>query len=349
MKLEKSVVAAIVVLVALAAMASGYYGYEKWLETQPSKLEKKDFAEIYYIGYFENGSVFASSFQGNATKDTSFDEDVYNLTPLKLYFEEGFPTEYPEGWGYGDLGAILGWRIDEIEGLYEGMRGMKEDEEKVIGPLPPEKGFGRAVVENLEFTTNILTETEETFIVRNITEAGVNVTWVPEVGKKFTLLSSWGVDIIEHPHSLWENATEVISFNDTHAKVRTTPDETEKLTLYPFWENKTEAIVNETAISLTTTPDVGFNFTGPYGERYTVEYVTEDTINISILYGNQTFYSDINRTITFNRTVELSRLFNNIPWGYLEDDFEELGYSFHELAGNTLYYRVKVLHIYKVS
>ncbi len=348
MKLEKSVVAAIVVLVALAAMASGYYGYEKWLETQPSKLEKKDFAEIYYIGYFENGSVFASSFQENATKDTPFDEGVYNLTSLKLYFEEGYPSEYPEGWDYGDLGAIRGWKIDKIEGLYEGMRGMKEDEERVIGPLPPEKGFGRAVVENLEFTTNILTGIEETFIVRNITEAEVDVAWVPEVGKKFTMPSVWGDDIIDYPYWLWENATEILSFNDTYVQVKTTPGEMENLTLYSFWENKTKAIVNETTITLITTPDVGSNFTYYY-YIVTVEAVTEDKINVSIASVNETTYWDFNRTIRFNKTTELSRLFNDIPWEYLENDFEELGYSFHELAGNTLYYRVKVLHIYKVS
>lgn len=61
MKLEKSVIVAIIALVLLAGAASGYYGYEIWKEHQPLKVEKGDFVEFYYIGYFENGSIFDSS------------------------------------------------------------------------------------------------------------------------------------------------------------------------------------------------------------------------------------------------------------------------------------------------
>ncbi|KAA0002291.1 MAG: FKBP-type peptidyl-prolyl cis-trans isomerase [Thermoplasmata archaeon] len=340
MKLERSVVVAIVALVAIVATASGYYGYEEWLERQPPKVQKGDFVEAYYIGYLENGSIFVSSFEENVTKDTPFNESKYNLTVLKIYIGDGIPKRYPEGWGAG--------RYSVVKGLWKGLLGMKEGEEKIIGPIPPEDGYGKKVEKNVEFTTSVITKTEEHFIVTNVTDTGMEIKWIPEVGEKFTFMPSfWGMDPNENPHWFWENATEVISFNETHVVVETTPDKTENLTLYPFWENKTKAIVNDTSITLITTPEVGYNFTYFY-YIITVENVTEDKINISLTYGNHTEYQEMNRTITFNRSVELPRIIN-ISKEYLLNDFEELGYSFHELAGETLYYRIKVLKIYKMS
>ncbi|MEM2583660.1 MAG: right-handed parallel beta-helix repeat-containing protein, partial [Candidatus Thermoplasmatota archaeon] len=66
-------------------------------------LNEGDFAEIYYIGYFENGTVFASSFNTNVSYNTPFDEKNYNLTPLRIYMGN-FPEKYPEGWSYVSLG-----------------------------------------------------------------------------------------------------------------------------------------------------------------------------------------------------------------------------------------------------
>jgi hypothetical protein len=80
-----------------------------------------------------------------------------------------------------------------------------------------------------------------------------------------------------------------------------------------------------------------------------VEDVTDTAINISFASGNETAYQELNRTITFNKTTELTRLFYDVPLEYIEDDIEELGYSFHELAGTTLYFRVKLLQIHRVS
>jgi len=306
MKLEKSVVMAIVALVAIVATASAYYEYDQWLEKQPLEVKKGDFVEAYYIGYLENGSVFASSFNENVTKDTPFNESMYNLTVLKVYIGDGIPKKYPEGWGAG--------RYSVIEGLWKGLLGMKEGEERIVGPIPPEKAYGKKVEPGIEFS----------------------LKWLPEVGEKFTFMPSfWGMDPNANPHWFWENATEVISFNDTDVVVKTTPDKTENLTLYPFWENKTKAIVNDTTITLITTPEVGSNFTYFY-YIVTVENVTKDKINISFTSGNKTIYQEMNRTITFNRTVEIPRIIS-VPKGYLTNDLE------------NLYYRVKILKIYKVS
>jgi len=340
MKLEKSVVMAIVALVAIVATASAYYEYDQWLEKQPLEVKKGDFVEAYYIGYLENGSVFASSFNENVTKDTPFNESMYNLTVLKVYIGDGIPKKYPEGWGAG--------RYSVIEGLWKGLLGMKEGEERIVGPIPPEKAYGKKVEPGIEFTTKAITKTEENFIITGVNNSSISLKWLPEVGEKFTFMPSfWGMDPNANPHWFWENATEVISFNDTDVVVKTTPDKTENLTLYPFWENKTKAIVNDATITLITTPEVGSNFTYFY-YIVTVENVTKDKINISFTSGNKTIYQEMNRTITFNRTVEIPRVIS-VPKGYLTNDLENLGYSFDKLAGKTLYYRVKILKIYKVS
>lgn len=340
MKLEKSVILAIVVLVAIAAAASGYYGYEMWKEKQPLKVEKGDFAEIYYIGYLENGSIFDSSFgDENITKDTPFDESNYSLTPLKVYVSDGAPSKYPDGWIAGNYNVV--------KGLWEGMIGMGEGDEKTLA-IPPENAYGMPVKEGVVFLTNF-TGVPLKFMITavNMTNVTLNMKWMPEIGENFTMPMYWYGSYLPYPYWVWKNATQVISFNETNATIDTIPNKLDNLTLYPFWENKTTASFNNTTISLITTPDIGSNFTY-YGYTYTVENVTDDKINISITYGNKTYYQEVNKTLTFNRTFSVTRIFDDIPGDYLKKDLENDGYSFNELAGKTLYYKIKVLHIYKV-
>jgi len=89
------------------------------------------------------------------------------------------------------------------------------------------------------------------------------------------------------------------------------------------------------------------NFTY-YGYTYTVENVTDDTINISVTSGNETQYVDVEKNLTFNRTFNVTRMFEEIPQDYLKDDLEASGYTFSPMAGKTVYFKVKVLHIYRV-
>ena len=79
----KEVMKGIAALVAIIAITGGIYAYEL---LSMNILREGDFAEIYYIGYFENGTVFASSFEENISYDTPFDSKNYNLTPLKILF-----------------------------------------------------------------------------------------------------------------------------------------------------------------------------------------------------------------------------------------------------------------------
>ncbi|MDD3493819.1 MAG: FKBP-type peptidyl-prolyl cis-trans isomerase [Candidatus Thermoplasmatota archaeon] len=350
MKLEKPVLLAIVALVTVAAAASGYYGYELWKEGQPLEVKTGDFVEMYYIGYLENETVFASSFsdQTDVTVDTPFHENATNatLTLFKAYVGEGLPSRYPPGWTSSSLGRIVGARLGDLPGLRKGLLGMREGQEKTIGPLSPENAYGLPVEEGITFTTDFAGVDQE-FMILNVTDGNLTLTWMPVIGEKFTLPMFWGEEPIPNPYWVWSNATEVTNMTETEATILTTPNRLSDLTLYPFWENTTEATYNETTISLTTTPEVGLNFTY-YGAVYTVENVTADIINISIQYGNQTYYQDVNRTMSFPRTMTITRIFEDIPQQQLQQDLQAAGYSTGEMAGKTVYFRVHLVNIHRL-
>jgi FKBP-type peptidyl-prolyl cis-trans isomerase 2 len=347
MKFDRTVLLAIVALVAIAAAASAYYGYDMWKESQPLKLKEKDFLEMYYLGYFENETVFASSFDEtlNITFDMPFNPDD-NLTALKAYVGDDLPIRYPAGWTSSSLGRIADVKVGDIPGLAEALLGLQEGDEETIGPLSPEEAFGRPVEENIIFTSDFAGVNQE-FKIINISAENLTLQWIPEMGVKFTLPMFWGEQPIANPYWVWENATEVIDMDESNATILTTPTELDDLTLYPFWEEVSNASYNETTIWITTTPVIGYNFTY-YGAIYSVEDVTEDTINISISYGNETYYQDVNRTMSFDRTMELNRIFDGILQDYLQQDLVRAGYSTSKMAGKIIYFRVKILTIYDI-
>jgi FKBP-type peptidyl-prolyl cis-trans isomerase 2 len=345
MKLDKTVLLAIGILVAIAAATSAYYGYDIWQESRPLEIGEDDFVEMYYIGYYENETIFASSFNEtvNITIDTPFTSND-NLTALKAYLGADSPVRYPAGWTSSSLGRIAGTKVGDIPGLRDALLGLGEGDEKTIGPLPPEEAFGLPVKENITFTSDFAGVSQE-FKILNISDSNLSLQWVPELGMPFTLPMFWGEEPIENPYWIWENATEVIDMNETRATILTTPNVLDNLTLYPFWEEVSNASFNETTIWVTTTPEIGNNFTY-YGATYTVEDVTETTINISITYGNETYYQDVNRTYSFNRTMTLDRMFEGILQDYIQQDLLAAGYSIGEMAGETVSFRVKILSIY---
>ena len=104
----KEMTKGIIALTIILVVVSGVFIYEK-IET--GVLRKGDFGELGYIGYYENKTVFSSSFKENVSYNISFETTKYNLTALKLYVGEDIPDEYPEGWVYGDLDEINGLKI----------------------------------------------------------------------------------------------------------------------------------------------------------------------------------------------------------------------------------------------
>jgi len=354
MKLDKPVIAAIVALVAIAAAASGYYGYELWKEQQPDTICEGDFVEFYYIGYYENETVFASSFTAdNVSANASFDSGD-ELTSLKAYLGKQKPaaSKYPANWSAADLGTVMGARVYDLPGLYNGLMDMEEGDVAVIGPIPPGEAYGRSVQEAVDNQTLIRSNftgiPHQQIVLSNLTEYNVTVTWMPEEDATFTMPMYWGQTPVENPYWIWKNASAVVSYNDTHAAVKTTPNMLHNLTIPPFWENATEVVgVNDTSVTLAFEPEVGDSFSY-YGQTVVVENVTETTINISVSYGNQTQYTEMNKTLPwmqFNLTTHLPRVFENTPQDYIKSDVLRAGYTFSGMAGKTVYFKVKILQV----
>ena len=345
MKLEKSVVLALVILVSMAGFSSGLYLFHVWESLQDPVVSQGDFVELYYIGYLSNGTVFDSSIQDtvNVTPDMSLDEPQnYTLEPLKAYIGDDTPSTYPEGWSQGNY--------DLVEGLWKGLRDMEEGDTKIIGPISPSEGYGNPVSDNISFRTASLTGIEMPFQIVNFSDDVANLVWAPMIGEIFTMPQYWGVSPVETPHWLWENATEVIFLNESTVVVETTPNKLASLTYFPIdiFENTSVASYDEDTITITTTPEEGAS-TEFYGATITVEKVSQDILNISIIYAGNITYEKMPRHETFNRTLELSRLFEGIPLYYLEDDLSDAGYSTHELAGQILYFKAKIVAIYEVN
>jgi len=350
----KEITKGIIALVIIICVAAGVYAYDLWQENKPLTLKEGDFAEIYYIAYLENGSVISSSFIGNVTYNASF-EGNYTILPLKIYFGNDYPKTYPQGWSYSDIGTIEGVRIPDIKGLYNAMLGMKEGEEKNV-TLSPEEAFGKAIYEGLKFNTSEILGFSTQFEVFSIQNGSLNLKWLPLIGENITVPQYWYYDwhaqpIITPPYWIWDNATKVVSFNNTSVILKTTPNKLDGITLYPWWQNMSNASYDDKKIYITTTPPLGnFTITTSYGSVYgRVINLTKDKINVVVSYGgNETTY-ELNRTEVFNRSIELPILFKNVPNIYVEEDLKKDGYSFHELSGKKMNFRIKLIKIYRVS
>ncbi len=360
----KEVAKGIVALVIIVAVTGGIYAYEvaegkgidemfkEWWEkvTEKKVLGEGDFAEIYYIGYFENKTVFASSFEGNVTYDTPFDENAYNLTPLKIYLGKDFPKKYPNGWSYGDIGRIEGMKVSDIPGLYEALKGMKKGSEKTI-ELEPDEAFGLPVENGTVFNTSLIFGFDAKFEVVAVRETTIDIKWLPYKGQIISMPQYWYDFPVYQPYWLWENATEVISFNESYVTLKTTPNQLENLTLYTWWEGASNVSFNDTKIWITTTPPLGdFVIQTPYGSiNGKVLNITEDRISVEYGVENESIVVEINRTEVFNRSIELPIIFEGIQKIYMDDDLKKEGYSFHELAGKKVFFRVKLLRIHNPS
>ncbi len=362
MKLDKSVIAAVIALVAIAAAVSAYYGYDLWQEQQPDTVGEGDFVELYYIGYYENGTVFSSSFTGeNISADASFDA-ADGLTPFRAYMGMQRPSAgaYPKNWTAADLDTLQGARLYDIPGLYDRLVGMKEGDVEVIGPLPPEDAYGYSVRQAADngtvITGNFTGIPGQHVKIRNASEGNISLECMMEVGQTFTMPYNWfTTSAVQHPLWLWENATEVVAVNETHITTKTTPNKLENLTLVipsyvgkiSYWDNATDVVnLTDTSVTLALNPEVG-DSTSIAGQVLTVENISGDTINVSISSGNgQKRYTELNRTLPpFNLTVSLPRVITGMPRQYIEGALTDAGYSFSDMAGTTVSFKVKIRRV----
>ncbi len=377
MQSEKIAVIALVVIIvgALSVYLLATYGEDIFSnlfgeneESEPGTIALGDCADVNYIGrHASNGTVFDSSY-----------EDAENKTggiPLQMFISINSSETSPK---YGYMGII--------EGLAEGLVGLKENDTATIGPIPPEKAYGakKLGIGDTFSTINLALEMNQTVQVTDLTSDFISLKWINvETLGKFTMpqmilknLSSMDQSemiVIPPPHSIWENSTEIINITDETVTVKTTPTASENLseTLKPIqygvtdimfiFPDATTATWNETTITITSSPEIGksYQYSQDTGMGYvmnmtfTIESIVNDTINISVIYedSEEKIYQEVNITLEFNRTFTMPRLYNNIPLMYQEylfaEDLQREGYSLHDLAGDSLIFDVEIVKVYK--
>jgi FKBP-type peptidyl-prolyl cis-trans isomerase 2 len=364
------IIGALSVLLLLQTDAEGKTLFDKIVENiivEEKTIELGDLADINYIGrYASNNSVFDSSYEDV--------ENKLNDTPLKVFISKNKSELPPTGYE--------GYSSDIIDGLLEGLIGLKEGVTTTIGPIPPSKAYGNNKLEigdSFE-TGNLAMILNKTVEVTNHTGSAIELKWInienfgkfsmPQlILKDLTSMDPSKMVIYPPPYYLWENSTEIIDITNETVTVFTSPTKSENISgnitgiqyeeeamfIFP---DATTAEWDNTTITLTSSPKIGDEYVlfqeSPYGSinlTFTVENVTDDKINVSFVYEEDKTYQESIRTITFNRTFEMPRMYS-IPMMYiylLEEDIEKGGYSLHELAGEELIFEVTVEDIYKPS
>ncbi len=335
---------------------------------EEKSIELGDLADVHYIGrYASNNAIFDSSYEDPENKTGG--------TPLKIFVNLDRSELPPEGYE--------GYSSQVIDGLLEGLVGLKEGVTTTIGPIPPEKAYGanKLKIGDTFSTSNLAMVLNQTVQVVNLTDESISFKWINmENFGKFTMpqliikdLLSTDINemvIYPPPYYLWENSSGIINITDETATAYTTPTKSENITeaiegaqygetaifIFP---DATTAVWNDTTITLTSSPEIGKNYTltqeSPDGSIeliFTVENIINNTINVSFVYEGEKSYQESIRTLEFNRTFTMPRIYNNIPAMYMyifEEDILKAGYSTHELAGEELIFEVAIKEIYKPS
>jgi len=377
MQIEKIAVIALVIIIVgalsiflLATNSEDIFGnlFGENEKSEPLTIALGDCADVNYIGrYASNGTVFDSSYE--------YVENKTGGTPLQMFISKNLIETSPKS-GYTRV----------IEGLVDGLVGLKENDTATIGPIPPEKAYGKKLGIGDTFSTaNLALEMNQTVEVTNLDSNFISLKWInvenlgkftmPQmILKNLTSMDQNDYVIIPPPYYIWENSTEIINITDETVTVKTTPTSSENISenLKPvqigitdmifIFPDATTATWNETTITVTSSPEIGksYPFSQDTGYGYainitfTVEDINNDTINISVMYegSDEKMYQDINRTQEFNRIFTMPRLYKNIPLMYQEYIFAEdlpRGYSLNKLAGESLIFDVEIVKVYKTS
>jgi len=372
MKLDRSGVIALVVLLIIVAAASSAFLYFKYVYVPPSTenvVEKGDCVDVNYIArYASNNTVFSSSYS-----------DVKNKTgenPLKVFVsldKKAIPPANYSSYSSSPLGMIEGFIPDLI--------GMKKGETKTV-VVPPDKAYGNysKLSEGDVFVTNATAPPmNQTVQVVNLTDSSISLKWMDVEGMdSFTMpqavliqnMSGMVFSPYDYlpPYYVFKNCSEIVNVTDENVTVKTTPDKTENIvdqvTLFPDGKNlglifpdASTASWNETTITITSTPVEGSIYNLSYmGINLTVivNNVTDSQMNVSVEFQGQTSpIGLINKTVSFNRTYVLPRVYKNIPMylakSILGSSLEKSGYSLNKLSGETLIFEISVKNIYKTS
>jgi len=255
-----------------------------------------------------------------------------------------------------------------IEGLLEGLVGLKEGDETTIGPIPPEKAYGfypqvgdvinitdiptgrEIQIQFVEIIENTSDRTKTLFVIRyDRYSLGENITLYPS----------------------WENATRVTKINETMIWFYTTPptDKRENFTwmikdsggtLVPYWENASSVTINDTTLVVTHNPEINatMNASIPgYYKLITIVNLTADTIYMEAVdSAGSISYMEIDRIQTIERNQSqnitethplrnMGELLKVIKLFYNPDVL----LSVDELADETLLFDVEIVNVYKTS
>lgn len=357
MEREKIALGALVIIIV--AVLSFYLlsseGLLDDLFSETETIEMGDCADVTYVlRYASNDTII----QENSEDD-----------PLQVFISKDQEVAPPSG--YSNYSSNL------IEGFMNEMIGLKEGQDRSF-TLSPEEAYGREPKVNDEIVFSSPGSENQTLIITQIKEnAQMPSEYVSDLGDVSTTIFalrtdiSLGQEMTVYP--TWINASVVTKVNETKAYVYTTPPEDKmnnftwiNSTLgYNYWTNSTSVIdMNDSTITLEHTPEVNDTMVKPDSTgystiTYTVENVGPNQINCS--YTNS---EDNTSYIMFDKTMEIKRnqsqsLITELPIELLQQiiQFYPIYYgvdiivpfSLSPLAGESLYYEVTVLNVYKTS
>ena len=336
-------------------------------EVKPSDdiIEYGDNVDLHYIGrYASNNTIFDSSYN-----DTN---NMAGGSPLKVFVTLNNSEISPKS-GYSTV----------IEGFAEGLIGLKENQTKTIGPIPPEKAYGvRPIVGDILDLTELIGTTQTYKIVTIKEDVEMPEELVPYFGRANTTLyvlkEDWHyigeVLDLTSIYLSWENSSVVTKINDTKLWMYTTP--TNELGEYFTWKyldiNTGSEItypidssyisdINDDQIVINHDIQVGsiinVSYGGFYSMDYIVENITDESINASytdpstgdIQYINYDAQNIIERNETQNITMEIPEEYLEIILQQLRLSLDDFELSLDKLSGESLIFEVKIIKIYKTS
>lgn len=375
MRSEKLAIIALIIIVAGAlsvylVSSNTDYIYENLFGKPVSKpsnetIEFGDNVDLNYIGrYASNNSIFDSSYNDTINKTGG--------SPLKVFVTLNNSEVSPLS-GYNNV----------IEGFAEGLIGLKENESKIIGPIPPEKAYGiKPVIGDILDLTDLIGVTQIYKIVNIIKNAEMPEELIPYFGMDntnlYVLKEDWHyvgeVLNITSIYLSWEDSSVVTKINDTKLWMYTTP--TNDVGEYFTWKyldmNTGSEITFPEGTSVITEMDddniiishqpeinsiINVSYGGFYYMDYIIENISENIINASytdpssgdIQYMNFDKNQDIIRNETQNITMEIPEEYLEIILEQLRMSLDDFDLSLGNLAGESLIFEVEIIKIYKNS
>lgn len=375
MRSEKLAIIALIIIVAGAlsvylVSSNMDYIYENLFGkpvSEPSNetIEFGDNVDLNYIGrYASNNSIFDSSYNDTINKTGG--------SPLKVFVTLNNSEVSPLS-GYNNV----------IEGFAEGLIGLKENESKIIGPIPPEKAYGiKPVIGDILDLTDLIGVTQVYKIVNIIENAEMPEELIPYFGMDntnlYVLKEDWHyvgeILNITSIYLSWEDSSVVTKINDTKLWMYTTP--TNDVGEYFTWKyldmNTGSEITFPEGTSVITEMDddyiiisnqpeinsiINVSYGGFYYMDYIIENISENIINASyadpssgdIQYMNFDRNQEIIRNETQNITMEIPEEYLEIILEQLRMSLDDFDLSLGNLAGESLIFEVKIIKIYKNS